>query len=132
VIGWEPGANFENKNEQFVKRAAVWIVRGPGQTATCGEEKGECHPRASNGSLNRRLIDIDRISRKLDEIKFECTINSKFDLIDSMKIQKNKFSRKICFKISHPTIGKVRYSNDKRRKASMLVTLVAVREERNA
>jgi len=54
----------------------------------------------------------------MDEIKFECAISSKVDVIDRMKV---KFSPENWrFKISHP----LRYIYVKRRKASLLVTPV--------
>jgi len=62
----------------------------------------------------------------MDEIKFHCAISSNVDVIDRMKVK--FFPEKWHVKIS----CLVRYMCVKRRKASVLVTPVAVHEQWNS
>jgi len=65
---------------------------------------------------------------KVDEIKFECMISPKGDVIGRMKIRKVKFSQKSGMSKFRARVGgKFRCMYVKRRKASVLVTPVTAR-----
>jgi len=57
----------------------VWTGTGPGRTETCGKEKRDGPPAKVNLTSSELVV-------KMDEIKFDCMISSKVDVIDRMKI----------------------------------------------
>jgi len=65
----------------------------------------------------------------MDGTKFECMIRSKVEVIDRMKVQNVTFSPKRGMLKFRTRLGKkVKYIYVKRRKASVMVTLVAFHE----
>ena len=57
----------------------MWTGTGPGRTETCGKEKRDGPPAKVNLTSSELVV-------KMDEIKFDCMISSKVDVIDRMKI----------------------------------------------